>query len=128
MSQVISDSGEPPTDASAVVSEDGPKNPISKNAMKKAAKAERFAALKLERRAREKESRKEKKRQKAEKRAAGELEEEEEAETNRRTKKPRLQFGGTVVVDLGFDDMMNDKVSGTMCQSFHTSRPRKAVT
>jgi len=118
MLKVTSDPGEPLTGTSVFVSDDAPKNPLSKNAMKKAAKAERFAALKLERRAREKESKKEKKRQKAEKRAAGELDDEEEAETKRRAKKPRLQFGGTVVIDLGFDDMMNDKVSGIICGWF----------
>ena len=87
--------------------------PLSKNAIKKAAKAERLAALKLERRAREKEAKKEKKRIRAEKRAAGELDDdEEEDDIRRRTmKRPKLQFGGTVVVDLGFDSMMNDKVS-----------------
>ena len=85
--------------------------PMSKNAIKKAAKAARLAALKLERRAREKEAKKEKKRIRAEKRAAGELDEVEEEEIKRRMKKPKLQFGGTVVVDLGFDSMMNDKVN-----------------
>lgn len=85
--------------------------PMSKNAMKKAAKAERLAALKLERRAREKEAKKEKKRIRAEKRAAGELGDVEEDEAKIRMKRPKLQFGGTVVVDLGFDSMMNDKVS-----------------
>jgi hypothetical protein len=85
--------------------------PLSKNAIKKAAKAARLAALKLERRAREKEAKKEKKRIRAEKRAAGELDDDEEEEIKRRLKRPKLQFGGTVVVDLGFDSMMNDKVS-----------------
>lgn len=86
--------------------------PMSKNAIKKAAKAERLAALKLERRAREKEAKKEKKRIRAEKRAAGELDDAEEEEMKRRMKrsKVQLEFGGTVVVDLGFDSMMNDKV------------------
>jgi tRNA (guanine9-N1)-methyltransferase len=84
---------------------------MSKNAIKKAAKAARLAALKLERRAREKEAKKEKKRVRAEKRAAGELDDVAEDDINRRMKRPKLQFGGTVVVDLGFDDMMNDKVS-----------------
>jgi len=83
---------------------------MSKKAIKKAAKAERLAALKLVRRAREKEAKKEKKRIRAEKRAAGELDDVEE-ETQRRLKKPKPQFGGIVVVDLGFDNMMNDKVS-----------------
>lgn len=86
--------------------------PMSKNACKKAAKAARLATLKLERRAREKEAKKEKKRIRAEKRAAGELDDDGEEEIRRRMKKPKLQFGGTVVVDLGFDSMMNDKVGG----------------
>jgi tRNA (guanine9-N1)-methyltransferase len=81
---------------------------MSKNAIKKAAKAARIAALKLERRAREKEAKKEKKRIRAEKRAAGD--EDDEEEIKRRMKRPKLQFGGIVVVDLGFDSMMNDKV------------------
>ncbi|KAF8165668.1 guanine-1-methyltransferase-domain-containing protein [Crassisporium funariophilum] len=98
-----------PTDGS----QEEPK-PMSKNALKKAAKAEKFAALKLERRAREKVAKKEKKRQTAEKRAAGELDDEEE-EKKRRAKRPKLQFGGTVVVDLGFDDMMNDKEIVSLC-------------
>lgn len=104
-----------PASTSSFVKEDGSQIPLSKNALKKAAKAERLAALKLERRAREKEAKKEKKRQKAEKRAAGELDDEDEEENKRRAKKPRLQFGGTVVVDLGFDDMMNDKEIKSLC-------------
>lgn len=85
--------------------------PMSKNAIKKAAKAARLAALKLERRAREKELKKEKKRIRAEKRAIGELDDVDEEGMKRRMKRPKLQFGGIVVVDLGFDSMMNDKVS-----------------
>jgi len=102
--------------------------PISKNAMKKAAKAERLAALKLERRAREKETKKEKKRIRAEKRAAGELDDFEEEEAKRRLKKPKLQFGGTVVVDLGFDSMMNNKeiVSLTSQLAYTYSANRQA--
>lgn len=107
--------------------EDGSPNPMSKNALKKAAKADRLAALKFERRAREKEAKKEKKRLKALKRAAGELDDEDEDESERRAKKPRLQFGGTVVVDLGFDDMMNDKVSRIMYDSFPKSKRGKCV-
>ncbi|KAF8806276.1 hypothetical protein BYT27DRAFT_7191602 [Phlegmacium glaucopus] len=95
-------------------SPDGTK-PMSKNAIKKAAKAERLAALKLERRAREKEAKKERKRIGAEKRAAGELDDVEEGETKRRLKKPKLQFGGIVVIDLGFDNMMNDKEIVSLC-------------
>ncbi|PPR02646.1 hypothetical protein CVT24_002129 [Panaeolus cyanescens] len=84
-------------------------NVLSKNALKKAAKAERMAAVKIQRRAREREAKKEKKRQRAEKRAAGELDEDDDEEAKRKAKKQKLQFGGTVVVDLGFDDMMNEK-------------------
>ncbi|PPQ66729.1 hypothetical protein CVT26_009530 [Gymnopilus dilepis] len=97
--------------------EDAPKaeqQPMSKNALKKAAKAERLAAVKQERRAREKQAKKEKKRQRAEKRAAGELEDEEE-ERRKRAKRPRLEFGGTVLVDLGFDDMMSEKEVKSLC-------------
>lgn len=82
--------------------------------MKKAAKAVKLAALKIERRAREKAAKKEKQRQKAEKRAAGELDDDEDEEKKRRAKRPKLDFGGTVVVDLGFDEMMSEKVSSLM--------------
>jgi hypothetical protein len=92
--------------------------PLSKNAQKKAAKVARFAAQKLERRAKEKEAKKEKKRIKAQKRAAGELEEDEvqeEEEKKRMMKRAKTGsgqklFGARVCVDLGFDDMMTDKV------------------
>jgi hypothetical protein len=103
-----------------ITAQDGIK-PLSKNAIKKAAKAARLAALKLERRAREKEAKKEKKRIRAEKRAAGELDGDEEEEIKRRMKRPKLQFGGTVVVDLGFDSMMNDKV-GSITSSSNLAR------
>jgi tRNA (guanine9-N1)-methyltransferase len=100
-------------DTSTVISpapqeaDDPPK--LSKNALKKAAKAERYAAYKLERRAKEKEARKEKKRIHAEKRAAGELDDNDEHERGQK-KKIKLDFGGRVVIDLGFDDKMTDKV------------------
>lgn len=109
-SATLSPSGPAPvllTSAIAEGSTDAPK-PSSKTALKKAAKVERLAALKSERRAREKEAKKEKKRQRAEKRAAGELDTDDEPE--RRKKKARVEFGGRVVVDLGFDDKMNEKV------------------
>ena len=83
---------------------------LSKKAIKKAAQAERFAAAKIERRAREKEAKKEKKRVIAAKRAAGELD-EEDSEKDKRRKKPRIYWGGKVVVDLGFDERMSEKVS-----------------
>ena len=97
---------------------DGPKkpdpgpSPLSKSARKKAAKAERYAAYKLERRAREKEARKEKKGVRAEKRAAGDLDDDELEHEGYVPEKKRLklEFGGRVVIDLGFDDKMSDKV------------------
>ncbi|KAF9057861.1 guanine-1-methyltransferase-domain-containing protein [Panaeolus papilionaceus] len=71
---------------------------------------------KQNRRARERQAKKEKKRQKAEKRAVGELDEDdEEEERNRKAKKQKLDFGGTVVIDLGFDDMMLDKEIKSLC-------------
>jgi tRNA (guanine9-N1)-methyltransferase len=84
--------------------------PLSKSAQKKAARAVRYAELKLERRAREKEAKKEKKRILAEKRAAGELDDDDEAEKARKQKKPRIEFGGQVVIDLSFDRFMSEKV------------------
>lgn len=108
---------DPPIDSDSVTADhdahsssvdDGMGKAPSKSAMKKAARAERYAASKLERRAKEKEAKKEKKRLKAEKRAAGELDEDED-ETNRRKKRARLQFGGKVVIDLDFDKFMSEK-------------------
>jgi tRNA (guanine9-N1)-methyltransferase len=88
----------------------------SKSSLKKAAKAERLAAVKLERRAREKAARKLKKRTTAEKRAAGELDSDEEKEAAARAaKRARLTgkkqpFGARVVIDVAFDDKMSERV------------------
>lgn len=98
-----------PEEVSETPQADAAPQALSKNAIKKAAKAEKYAAYKLERRAREKETKKEKKRVVAEKRAAGELDEDEE-EKKRQKKRPKIHFGGKVIVDLGFDEMMNEKV------------------
>lgn len=110
------------TQPSLVASSSSSSAPLSKNAQKKAAKAARFAAQKLERRAKEKEGKKERKRIKAQKRAAGELEEDEiyeEEEKRRMMKRAKTgagqkPFGATVCVDLGFDEMMTDKVGGVL--------------
>lgn len=91
--------------------------PLSKKAQKKLRKAEFLAERKLERRAREKEKKKEKKRERAERIAAGE-DVDTAAEDDGRAKKraklshgaPRNAFGARVVVDLGFDDKMSEKV------------------
>ncbi|RXW25397.1 hypothetical protein EST38_g457 [Candolleomyces aberdarensis] len=107
LSQAPSPSADPPGPSAA-----GSTLPpsLSKNAAKRAAKQERYAATKLERRAREKEAKKEKKRLKAEKRAAGELDDDDEQDQSRKQKRRRLEFGGRVVVDLGFDALMSSKV------------------
>lgn len=93
----------------------------SKNSLKRAAKAKRYAATKLERRAREKQAKKEKKRLIARNRAEGTIDESDIANSRtkrRRTEAPSERFGGRVVVDLGFDDKMSDKVmSQCVCAS-----------
>lgn len=111
--------------AIAEESADAPKPP-SKTALKKAAKVERFAALKVERRAREKEAKKVKKRQRAEKRAIGELDADDEQE--RRKKKAKIEFGGRVVVDLGFDDKMSEKVGSNIFPMAFTTIPSYCST
>ncbi|KAJ7591474.1 guanine-1-methyltransferase-domain-containing protein [Mycena floridula] len=88
----------------------------SKSSLKKAAKAERMAALKIERRAKEKEAKKEKKRIQAEKRAAGQLEEEDETRNKKRRRVAEGdRFGGRILFDLGFDDKMSDKEVASLC-------------
>lgn len=83
---------------------------MSKKAMKKAAKAERYQAFKLERRAREKQMQKEKRRLKAQKRAAGELDDSAELEEKARKRQKMSGFGGKIVLDLSFDKLMSEKV------------------
>jgi hypothetical protein len=110
--------------------------PLSKNAIKKAKKAERHAALKLERRVREKEKKKEKKLLKAHAREMHETDTHSEEEDGvdregqrRGEKRARLEvdrgavklkgkekpvvFGARVIVDLGFDEFMNENVCPT---------------
>jgi tRNA (guanine9-N1)-methyltransferase len=90
--------------------------PVSKNAMKKAAKAQYYAEKKTERRLHEKEQKKQKKRQLAERQAAGELDEEDEVKIERMIKRRKLGrevkdfWPGKIVIDLGFDDKMSEKV------------------
>ncbi|KAJ7129226.1 guanine-1-methyltransferase-domain-containing protein [Mycena epipterygia] len=98
---------------SPVVAESDQPTQPSKNSLKKAAKREKFAAYKLERRAKEKLAKKEKKLAKAQKRDAGELDEDDEPKHKKRRVGP--PFGGRVVVDLGFDDKMTEKEVYSLC-------------
>ncbi|KAJ3926498.1 MAG: guanine-1-methyltransferase-domain-containing protein [Lentinula lateritia] len=88
---------------------------MSKKAMKKAAKAERYQAFKLERRAREKQMQKEKRRLKAQKRAAGELDDSAELEEKARKRQKMSGFGGKIVLDLSFDKLMSEKEINSLC-------------
>jgi tRNA (guanine9-N1)-methyltransferase len=87
-----------------------PSQPLSKKAQKRAAKAARLHEQKAERRAREKEAKKRKRRERAQ---AG------DAEPRKRRKMggfDQTSFAAEVVIDLGFDDMMTDKVrTKTVC-------------
>ncbi|KAJ7682276.1 guanine-1-methyltransferase-domain-containing protein [Mycena polygramma] len=87
----------------------------SKSSLKKAARREKFAATKLERRAKEKLARKEKKRIKSEKRAAGELDSDDEAQPPPKKRRVGPSFGGRVVLDLGFDEKMTEKEVQSLC-------------
>lgn len=89
---------------------------LSKKAQKRAAKATRLHELKLERRAREKIAKKNKRRERAQAIANGKLDE------NTSRKRPRTNgegqteiFNARVVVDLGFDELMSDKVGVSLC-------------
>ena len=66
---------------------------------------------KLERRAKEKAAKKEKKRKRAERIAAGEqLSEDEMSQKRAKVNQVKEPFAARVVLDLGFDDKMSDKV------------------
>ena len=92
--------------------ESEPAQPLSKKAQKRLAKAALFQEKKLEKRRREKAAKKEKKRERRERAEAGELDEEDQEHMRKRQKlnDPKDPFSARIVVDLGFDDKMNDKV------------------
>lgn len=78
---------------------------LSKNARKKLLKAEKYASMKAERRARDKE----KKRLRAVQKKA----DTETAQPDRKKRKvqgPRRVFNARIVIDLGFDGLMSEKV------------------
>ena len=84
---------------------------LSKKAQKRALKMARLEERKIERRAKEKAAKKEKKRQRAERIAAGEQPSEDERSQKRpKTNCIKKPFAARVVLDLGFDDKMSDKV------------------
>ena len=84
---------------------------LSKNAQKRALKMAKVEERKLERRAKEKAAKKEKKRKRAERIAAGEQPSEDEmAQKRAKMSQVKEPFSARVVLDLGFDDKMSDKV------------------
>lgn len=99
----------PASEGPAISSDETKVEPISKKAQKKAAKAVRYAEQKAERRAREKQRKKLK-------RAAAQLEPHDEDGAVPQSKRvkldpdPQTKFDAVLVIDLGFDDKMSEKV------------------
>ncbi|KAH9179746.1 guanine-1-methyltransferase-domain-containing protein [Lactarius sanguifluus] len=88
----------------------------SKKAQKRALKMARIDERKLERRARARAAKKEKKRKRAEKIAAGEQVSADERPRKRANVHGKKNpFAARVVLDLGFDDKMNDKEITSLC-------------
>jgi len=122
MSIITDDQGLPVPDDPAVSSEETTVEPLSKKAQKKAAKAARYAEQKVERRAREKERKKLK-------RAVAQPEpQDEDGPKSKRAKldpSSQTKFGARLVIDLGFDDKMTEKVriwsAFPPCPSFFSS-------
>ena len=109
MSISTDDQGLPVPEGSVISSEETRVRPLSKKAQKKAAKVARYAEQKAERRAREKE-RKKLKRAVAQ---PGPHDEDEAVPQAKRVKldpSPQTKFGARLVIDLGFDDKMTEKV------------------
>jgi tRNA (guanine9-N1)-methyltransferase len=97
---------------------------LSKKAQKRALKITRREERKMEHRAKEKAAKKEKKRKRAERLAAGEQLSEDELERQKRAKANQAKepFAARVVLDLGFDDKMSDKVRGCLFCCFTACR------
>jgi tRNA (guanine9-N1)-methyltransferase len=107
---LATDDQEPPAPEGLAISlEETTVGPLSKKAQKKAVKAARYAEQKAERRAREKERKKLK-------RAAAQPGTHDEDGAVPRPKRLKLdptsqtKFGARLVIDLGFDDKMTEKV------------------
>jgi tRNA (guanine9-N1)-methyltransferase len=85
---------------------------------------------KIERRAKEKAAKKEKKRKRAEKIAAGEqVSEDERSQKRAKVHGTKQPFAARVVLDLGFDDKMSDKVRN-VCEfnGSPSSQPPQEIT
>src|SRR5580658_3644460 len=95
---------------------------LSKNAQKRALKMARREERKMEHRAKEKAAKKEKKRKRAERLAAGEQLSEDERQKRAKTNRAKEPFAARVVLDLGFDDKMSDKVRGYLLCCFTACR------
>ena len=95
---------------------------LSKKAQKRALKVARLEERKVERRAKERAAKKEKKRKRAEKLAAGEQLSEDERQKRAKLNRAKEPFTARVVLDLGFDDKMSDKVRGAF--AFHSTSRR----
>ena len=91
---------------------------LSKKAQKRALKMTRREERKMEHRAKEKAAKKEKKRKRAERLAAGEQLSEDERQKRAKTNRTKEPFAARVVLDLGFDDKMSDKVRGYLLCCF----------
>ena len=107
---------------------------LSKNAQKRALKMARLEERKMERRAKEKAAKKEKKRKRTERLAAGEQLSEDEMQKRAKVNRAKEPFAARVVLDLGFDDKMSDKVRGcllccfTACRNGTASRSTQEIT
>jgi tRNA (guanine9-N1)-methyltransferase len=95
---------------------------LSKNAQKRALKMARQQERKMEHRAKEKAAKKEKKRRRAERLAAGEQLSEDERQKRVKVNHAKEPFAARVVLDLGFDDKMSDKVRGCLLCCFTACR------
>lgn len=103
---------------------------LSKKAQKRALKMARLEERKMERRAKERAAKKEKKRKRAERLASGEqLSEDDERRKRAKVDRAKEPFAARVVLDLGFDDKMSDKVRGAFVYHSMSQRdlghPRK---
>ncbi|CAE6527369.1 unnamed protein product [Rhizoctonia solani] len=102
---------EPPTGSEST-------STLSKTAQKRLAKAEHFAQIKLERRAREKEQKAAKRKEREERAAAGEdpgPSDAKKRKVSREGQGPVRPFNARIVVDLGFDEKMTEKEVGSLC-------------